>query len=384
MLPLNLVDSTRSVRPAWIEIDLARLRANFACINQFRPPNVGLISVVKDDAYGHGAPQVARVALEFGARWLALATLEEARDLRANGITAPILMLGQRHPSELPECIELQLTCSIGDLETARVLNNLSQALHVHSPVHVKIDTGMNRYGVRWSDAPNFIRSLQPLDHLQIEGVFSHFAMSDELDKSYAHLQLDRFNETLHQLTIHQIAAGVRHFCNSGGLLDLPQAHFDCVRTGLLPLGVYPSQVCRRLNTLQPVMSVKTRLAHIRHLQPGDCVGYGMRYTAKEPRRIAVLPIGYGDGFPRVRNQGEVLVHGKRAPLIGGVSMDAITIDITHIPEAQPWDEVVLMGEQQGDAITIHDVAKLKQSVSYDALTAWRGRLPRVYLNTSP
>ena len=170
-----------------------------------------------------------------------------------------------------------------------------------------------------------------------------------------------------------------RHLCNSGGFLDLPQACFDMVRVGILALGVYPSTVCRRIPGIEPVMTVKARLAAIQKLQTGDAVGYGMRYIAPSPRRLAVLPVGYGDGFPRVRNQGCVLVHGRRAPIIGGVAMDAAMVVITEIPEVQLWDEAVLMGRQGTEEITVHEVAKLKNSVSYDMLTAWRARLPRIY-----
>ena len=176
------------------------------------------------------------------------------------------------------------------------------------------------------------------------------------------------------------MSVALRHLCNSGGFLDLPHARFDMVRLGILPLGVFPSSVCRRIPGLQPVMSVKARIAAIQNLGPGDSVGYGMRYTAPNSRRIAVLPLGYGDGFPRVRNQGAVLIHGRRAPLVGGVAMDAITVDVTDIPAAKLWDEAIVMGKQGDDEISVHEVAKLKGSVSYDVLTAWRARLPRVYL----
>jgi len=167
--------------------------------------------------------------------------------------------------------------------------------------------------------------------------------------------------------------------CNSGGFLDLPGAHFDMVRVGILALGVYPSSVCRRLDGLAPIMTVKARIAAIQKLQPGDSVGYGMRYTAGSPRRVAVLPLGYGDGFPRVRNQGGALIHGQRAAMVGGVAMDALMVDITDIPRARLWDEAVLMGWQGDEEISVHDLAKLKNSVSYDILPGWRARLPRIY-----
>ncbi|HTL18970.1 MAG TPA: alanine racemase, partial [Patescibacteria group bacterium] len=203
---------------------------------------------------------------------------------------------------------------------------------------------------------------------------------SDEKDKSYANLQFTRFNEALLQMQQLGIKVKLRHLCNSGGFLDLPHARFEMVRLGILPLGVFPSSVCRRISGIEAVMSVKARIAAIQSLSPGDSVGYGMRYTAPSARRIAVLPLGYGDGFPRVRNQGCVLVRGQRAPLVGGVAMDAITVDITDIPTAQLWDEAVIMGRQGNDEISVHEVAKLRGSVSYDVLTSWRSRLPRIYL----
>jgi alanine racemase len=216
---------------------------------------------------------------------------------------------------------------------------------------------------------------------LELEGAMSHFAMSDELDKTFANLQRARFEEALDGMAKRGIVPKIRHISNSGGFVDLHEARYEMVRVGILPLGVYPSKVCRRLEGTAPVMSVKTRIVHIQNLQAGDKVGYGMRYTAPDARRIAVLPIGYGDGFPRVRNEGAVLVAGKRAPLVGGTSMDAITVDITDIREAKLWDEVVVMGTQGGETIDVNEVAGLKKSVSYDILTNWRHRLRRVYVD---
>jgi len=245
----------------------------------------------------------------------------------------------------------------------------------------MKINTGMNRYGVRWDEAASLAALVGSTKSLLLEGVLSHFAQSDEADKSFALQQLARFEQAMSDIAGLGLGVKLRHLCNSGGFLDLPQAHFDMVRLGILPLGVFPSSVCRRIPGIEPVMTVKARLVAIQELQPGDTVGYGMRYTASSPRRIAVLPLGYGDGFPRVRNQGCVLVHGRRAPLVGGVAMDAITVDITDIPAAQLWDEAVVMGRQGEDEISVHEVAKLKNSVSYDILTSWRARLPKIHVN---
>ncbi|HZR21779.1 MAG TPA: alanine racemase [Verrucomicrobiae bacterium] len=368
-------------RPAWVEINLSALKRNFQLINRDKPASLKVLSVVKDDGYGHGAGAVGRAALDCGASFLALSTVDEAMALRDQGFKCRLLLLGDRHESELPWCVAHDLTCCVSDLHAVERLVQLAERLGRRIPVHLKINTGMNRYGVRWTSAAAFAEHICASKALYLEGVLTHFAQSDEADKTYANLQLSRFNEALDQMHQRGVNVGCRHLCNSGGFLDLPHAHFEMVRLGILPLGVFPSTVCRRIASLQPVMSVKARIAAIQTLEPGDCVGYGMRYTAPSRRRIAVLPLGYGDGFPRVRNQGSVLVHGHRAPLVGGVAMDAITVDITDIPAAALWDEAVIMGRQGQDEISVHEVAKLKGSVSYDVLTSWRSRLPRVYVS---
>ena len=365
------------LRPAWVEIDLARLRNNLRLIRRDLPRHAQLMAVVKDVAYGHGALDVARIALEEGAWGLGLSTLEEAMALREAGITAPLLLLGERQEAELPWCVEHDLTVCINGPHTVRMLARIAAAHDKRVPVHLKIHTGMSRFGVRWDEALPLIEQIVAEKSLLLEGVMTHFAQSDETDKTFANLQFSRFNEVLRAMAQRNISVKLRHACNSGGFLDLPQAHLDMVRTGILICGISPSSVCRRIPGIEPVMSVKARIAAIQKLKPGEVVGYGMHYTAASERRIAVLPIGYGDGFPRVHDEGGALIHGQRAPLVGGVAMDALMVDITGIPRAQMWDEAVLMGRQGGEEITVHDLAKLKNSVSYDVLTNWRLRLRR-------
>jgi alanine racemase len=368
-------------RPAWVEIDLGKLRRNYELINQDKDPALRVMAVVKDDGYGHGGMEVARTALESGATFLALSNLEEAMRLRDQGISCRLLLLGDRQPGELSWCVAHDLTCCVSEPATVGLLSELAARAGKRVPVHVKINTGMNRYGVRWTAAAGLAERIRSSQSLLLEGVLSHFAQSDESDKTYANLQFSRFNESLREMSERGITARIRHVCNSGGFLDLPHARLEMVRLGILPLGVFPSSVCRRIAGIEAVMSVKARIAAIQVLEPGDCVGYGMRYTAPSPRRIAVLPLGYGDGFPRVRNQGCVLIRGQRAPLVGGVAMDAITVDITDIPGTRVWDEAVIMGRQGSEEISVHEVAKLRGSVSYDVLTSWRTRLPRMYVS---
>ena len=375
-----LAPSPSLPRPAWVEINLKQLRRNLKLINRDKPLGLKVLSVVKDSAYGHGALPVALAALDAGADFLALSTVEEAISLRDKGIQARLLLLGDRHDDELAWCVERDLTCCVSESGSIRKLAELAEKAGRRVPVHLKINTGMNRYGVRWTEAAGLAVLIASTKSLQLEGLLTHFAQSDETDKSFALLQLSRFEQACAQVSACGLQPKLKHVCNSGGFLDLPQAHYDMVRLGILPLGVFPSSVCRRIPGIEPVMAVKARIAAIQTLEPGDSVGYGMRFTADKPRRIAVLPLGYGDGFPRVRNQGFALIHGRRAPLVGGVAMDAVTVDITEIAEAQLWDEAVLMGRQGGEEITVHEVAKLRNSVSYDVLVSWRARLPRVYL----
>ena len=371
------------LRPAWMEIDLGRLRRNLQLIRRDLPAAVQLLAVVKDEAYGHGALDVARIAVEEGAWGFGLSTLEEAMTLRDGGITAPLLLLGERQEAELEWCVAHDLTVCLNEAHNVRALAKIAAKLGKQVPVHVKIHTGMSRYGVRWDEALPLLEQVVAEKSLSLEGVMTHFSQSDEINKTFANLQFARFNEVLNALAERKIFVQLRHTCNSGGLLDLPHAHLDMVRPGILMYGIFPSQVCRTIDGIQPVMSVKARIAAIQKLKPGEVVGYGMRYTAPSERRIAILPIGYGDGFPRVRNEGGVLIHGQRAPLIGGIAMDALMVDITDIPQAHMWDEAVIMGRQGDLEITARDIAKLKNSVTYDVLTGWRLRLRRKNVNAN-
>lgn len=378
---MDFVSTTFPLRPAWTEIDLGKLRRNLQLIRRDLPRNVQLLAVVKDEAYGHGALDVARIALEEGAWGFGLSTLEEAMVLRDAGITAPLLLLGERQEAELPWCVEHDLTVCVNEPHAVRTLARIAARAGKRVPVHLKIHTGMSRFGVRWDEALPLIAQIGSEKSLSLEGVMTHFAQSDETDKTFANLQFSRFNEVLQGMAARGITVKLRHACNSGGFLDLPHAHLDMVRVGILMYGIFPSSVCRRIPGIEPVMSVKARIAAIQKLKPGEVVGYGMRYAAPAERRIAVLPIGYGDGFPRVRNQGGALIRGQRAPLVGGIAMDALMVDITDIPEAQMWDEAVIMGRQGSEEITVHDLAKLKNSVSYEVLTSWRLRLRRKSVN---
>ena len=378
---MNLGSTVLPQRPAWVEIDLSALRRNLQLIRRDLPPHVRLLAVVKDEAYGHGALDVAKIALEEGAACLGVSTLEEAMTLRDAGIQAPLLLLGERQESELPWCVAYDLTVCVNEETIVHKLARVAAGFSKRAPVHVKVNTGMSRYGVRWDEAQPLLELIAAEPSLHLEGLMTHYAQSDETEKTFALAQTANFDAVVAAARARSITVPMHHLCNSGGFLDLPQSHRDMVRVGILIYGIFPSSVCRRIAGIEPVMSVKARVATLQQIKPGEHVGYGMRYTAETPRRIAVLPIGYGDGFPRVRNQGFALLHGRRAPIVGGIAMDALMVDVTDIPEAQMWDEAVLMGRQGEDQITAQDMAKLKNSVTYDVLTGWRLRLGRKCVN---
>ena len=366
-------------RSAWVQVDLDQLARNWEILRREVPASVSLMFVAKDNAYGLGAVEAARVALDHHADSLAVFTLGEAQELRDAGITAPILLLGERLADEVPHVLELDLEPCVGSIEMAEAFSRAGRTRGRPVPIHLKVNTGMNRFGFSWRNVDSWGPILKTLPALEFRGALSHFAQSDELDKGFARTQSQRFEGVLKCLSAQDIRPQWIHHCNSGGVLDLPDAHFNRVRVGLLAQGVYPSEVCRRLEGVLPVLSLRARLTAIQELEIGDTVGYGMRWRAERPSRIGVLSVGYGDGYPRLRNQGQALLHGRRVPIVGGVTMDALMIDLTDVPEAQLGDEAVLLGTQGTDCITVQELARLSGTVTYDVLAGFRGRLPRVY-----
>ena len=366
-------------RSAWVEVDLEQFARNWEILRKEVPASVSLMFVAKDNAYGLGAVPAARVALDHHADSLAVFTLGEAQELRDAGITAPILILGERLAEEVPHVLELDLEPCVGSIEVAEAFSKAARERSRPVAIHLKINTGMNRFGFSWRTVDSWGRRLRDLAGLEFCGALSHFAQSDELDKGFARTQSGRFEAVLDHLAAEGIRPRWIHHCNSGGVLDLPDAHFNRVRVGLLAQGVYPSEVCRRIDGIAPVLSLRARITAIQSLEAGDTVGYGMRWRAEGPCRIGVLSIGYGDGYPRLRNQGHVLLHGHRVPLVGGVTMDALMVDLATVPEAQIGDEAVLLGSQGSERITVQELASLRGTVTYDVLTGLRGRLPRVY-----
>ena len=361
-----------------LEISKKQLQKNIALILKNMPSHLHYFCVVKDDALGHGGAIVAQEALKQGATYLMVACLQEAIELNNQGISSPIFILYERWNEELEYCIEKEFTIQVQSLERAKRLSLLAEKQKKIAKIHLKVDTGLGRYGVHWSKAANLYKKILKIPHLELEGIMSHLAQSDELDKSYAHLQNKRFQMVLEK--IKKSLPRYIHLCNTGGYLDLPEFYYNAVRVGILNTGIYPSSVCHRIKGIFPIMEVKTRILHIKKLNKGEKVGYGMHYEAKKSKKIAILPLGYGNGLPRLRNQGKVLINGEFASIIGGISMDATIVDIDNIPQAKVGDEVIFIGKQKEKELSINFWSGLADTVCYDILKKLGNGMPKVIL----
>jgi len=367
---------------AVVEIDTQVIAENIELLLADKRDTLKVMAVVKDDAVGHGMVQCAHIALKAGVDSLGVACLDEAVRLRESGVLdTPILVFGERHPSELATCLRYDLSLQVQGGEQIKQLNQLATEQEQQVKVHLKVDTGMGRYGVKPAEALALAQLIDEQSNLIFEGLMTHFAQSDELDKGYAKTQWSRFEQVIGQLEAQGLRPPLVHACNSGGYLDLPFAHADMVRTGALMTGVYPSEVCRRIEVqgkkLRPALTLKSLIAFVKDLDAGDKVGYGMHYTAEGPRKVAVLPIGYGDGYPRLRNQGEVLIQGQRCPVLGGNSMDATMVDVSHLESVRVGESVVMIGAQGNDEITAMQLARWAKTVTYQVLSSWSNRMTK-------
>ena len=364
-------------RPAWAEVNLQALRHNYREIKKQLAPGVKLCAVVKANAYGHGALAVARVAVEEGADYLAVAALSEGLELRQAGFLTPILVLGLVMPEDAKEVVEYGLTQVVCELSLAKALSQEAVRQGKEVRVHLKVDTGMGRIGVRPEEAGTLAAAIAKLPGLQVEGMFSHFAAADAKDKSYTQKQLAAFKEAVAAVEKNGVQLSVKHIAESAAILEIPEAHFDMVRAGIIQYGLWPSEEVTHPLDLQPVLSLKARVTWVKALHPGESVGYGRTFIADRECRIATLPLGYADGYIRAYGkEGFVEIHGKKAPVAGRVCMDQVMVDVTDIPDVQIGDEVTLFGS---DSLTIDEVARWGNTINYEVPCLLGARLPRVY-----
>lgn len=373
---------TRPRRPTWLEVDLSAIANNTRQIREIIGSGVRLLATLKADAYGHGALKVAPAALHNGADMLGVATVSEASPLREAGIGAPILVFGYVPPWQMREAVHLELTVTLYSLEAAQALSRAALALKKSARVHVKVDTGMGRLGVRFEqmdEVMKLVRAIHELPGLELEGIFTHFAMADTHDQRHARLQLARFEEVLQVLEQQHLRPPLAHAANSAAMLSLPEARFDMVRPGIALYGLDPSPEVRLPAAFRPALSFKTQVAQVKTIPAGECISYGCTYYAEQDMTVAVLPVGYADGFRRApRNWGAVLLRGQEAPLLGRVCMDQCIIDVSHIPRARAGDEVVLIGHQGQASLTAEQVAERLGTINYEVVSEILARVPRV------
>ncbi|MBC8015775.1 MAG: alanine racemase [Sporomusaceae bacterium] len=365
-------------RPVWAEIDLGAIAYNVGQIRKITAGSTQICAVIKADAYGHGAVEVARTVLQAGADRLAVAIVSEALELRQAGFRVPILLLGHTPVSQAAIVVDHDLTQTIYSMDLAQALSGAAAAAGKIVNVHIKIDTGMGRIGIRPEDAGEFAEAVSALPGIKIEGVFSHLATADSYDKSFAYEQYQRFMEGLQYIKAKAIHIPIRHLANSAAILDLPQTHLDMVRPGIILYGLWPSDEMDQTLELRPAMKFKAQVGFIKDMAAHTSVSYGRSYFTERPARIATLPVGYADGWSRLlAGKAQVLVRGQRAPLVGRVCMDQCMIDVSNIPGAAEGDEALLFG---GADLPVEEVASFMGTINYEIVCMVGKRVPRLYL----
>lgn len=361
---------------------------NFRAIRNALKPGVKMCCVVKADAYGHGAPMVAREYQRLGADWFAVSNLEEAIQLRRCAITRPILILGYTPPQNAEELSELNISQTVLSLDYARQLSRYAQEANVTVNIHLKVDTGMSRIGFLYQNPERDGASLDEMETaarlpgLAPEGIFTHFAVSDDGDpgENFTLAQYDCFRKAVEAMEARGLHFAVRHCANSGAVLDYPELQLDMVRPGIILYGMEPSESIRHPLDLQPAMELKTVISQKKEIPAGATVSYGRTFTASQGTVVATVPIGYADGYPRhFSGKAQMLVRGKRAPIIGRVCMDQLMLDVTDIPGVEEGDVVTVFGRDGEAFLPVDELAALNDTIHYEMVCLVGKRVPRIY-----
>jgi alanine racemase len=372
------ITTNEGVRATWAEIDLACLNRNLEAIRRKVAP-AKVMLVVKANAYGHGLVEVAK-ALAPRADYVGVAVLEEGILLRELGLAAPIIVLGGIWGDQIPLYLQHNLTLTASSVERLEQIDAAAGRMGVRARVHLKIDTGMERIGIHYYSAHLLQEAALRCRHVDVEGIYSHFANADAADLTHARLQLERFNEVLHFYERHSLPQPMRHMANSAAVLQLPESYFDMVRPGIMLYGVYPSPQVPHTVEVRPALAWKSRVVYFKVVKPGHPVSYGSTWQSDHEVRLVTVPVGYGDGYFRnMSNQAQVIIRGKQYPQVGRICMDQVMVNIEW-DSAYNGDEVILMGEASGLQITAEDLAAWAGTVPYEILTNINARVPRVYL----
>jgi alanine racemase len=370
-------------RPCFAEINLDNFRHNFREVKRLTQGKK-IFGVIKADGYGHGAVELARILDEENADYFAVAVLKEALDLRKNGFKTPILVLGFTPPNFAKEIVENDITQTVFSFASAQAISNEAIRQNKTAKIHIKVDTGMGRVGYPAEDiAVSEIKRISKLDNIYVEGIFSHFATSDEVDKYFAYRQLEKFEQMIYKLLREGIEFEIKHLCNSGAIIDMPEAYFDAVRPGIMLYGYYPShEVKKERLTLKPVMTLKANIAHIKEVPDNTSIGYGRTFYTNRVSKIATLPLGYADGFSRLLfRKAKVIVNGVPCSVVGRICMDQCMIDVTECSNVEIGDEVTLIGDSNGISNNVDVIAKHLGTISNEVLCMISKRVPRVYTN---
>jgi len=388
MPPTPLLEPTVDpdvLRPTHLVVDLDQLAANFHAIRAHvrsdgTPRQV--MAVLKANAYGHGLVPMARAYEHLGADMLGVAYLEEGVRLRRAGIRTPTLVLGGIVGDQIPTFLAHDLTLTASSVDKLRAIDQAAQAFGVPARVHLKVDTGMERIGVHWYSAEPLILESLRCSHVRVEGIYSHLANADSADPTHARTQLERFHEVLDLYRVHGAPVPTRHLANSGAVLQLPEAWLDLVRPGILLYGVLPSDQVPRTIDVRGALRWVSRVVYFKVVQPGNPVSYGSTWAPERLTRVITVPVGYGDGYQRrMSGRAQVIVRGTRYPVVGRICMDQVMVDIGW-DSAWNGDEVVLLGRQGESEVTVEELARWSDTISYEVLTAINTRVPRVYAGT--
>lgn len=371
-----------NIRPVWAEVNLDNIINNIKEIKK----NINgeeIIAVVKANAYGHGAVDVAPVLIENGADRLAVAMLSEALELREAGIKVPILILGYTDVAFSEMLINNDIEQTVYSLDYAKELSKKAEALGKVAKIHIAVDTGMGRIGFLPNEkSVEEVVEISKLSNLRITGIFTHFSNADEQDKSYAHNQIEKFNSFINEIEKREVNLGLKHISNSASIIDIEDAHYNAIRPGIILYGYYPSDYINKDKLkLMPALSLKCQVIHVKELPKGEYIGYGRKFRTERDSVIATLPIGYADGYIRgLYEKAHVIINGKLAPVVGKICMDQCMIDVTNVGPVKVGDEVVLLGEDNGVKNNADDIAKMLDTINYEILCMIGRRVPRIYI----
>jgi alanine racemase len=370
---MNIPHPTRAL------INLNSFHHNIGVIKKFVGEKVGIIAVVKANAYGHGMEIMTKEAVKSGVSYLGVARVTEGIDLRKTGFSVPILLFEIIPPDYVEQGVVYSLDMTVCTLEEAKRIESVAERVKRKARIHVNVDTGMGRLGYNWKSAADSIEQVARMKWLDIAAIYSHFATSEDPDQTFANEQLKRFHTVLDELNKRRIDIPLKHMANTGAIVSLPESHFDLVRPGFMMYGYTPRKGMDASNQLKPVMSIVARISMLKNVGKGTSISYGRKYFAPHDTSIATIPIGYGDGYSRMlTGKADVIIRGRRYPVAGAVSMDHIMVDVGPECEVEVGHDVTIMGSNGGESISVYDIAERLGTIPYEVVCMVADRVPRV------